>query len=234
MSLWQRFFGKKAREKFLEFNPISSNWRVVSWNMDLKDAGVREWKIEVQKPQSTVITYTQGSEVEVAFFEDQKLVAREASSEYADLMNLAIHSTLKHSIEDNYSFMTEPVSGATTADFQSEGKALLWIQATFETLRRALKRVEDDPSLILTGAVFSGTVPDTDQRVLRVLIFSIDIFLYMRPDHSLQVVVFDDKNLGHGGSKTPSFQQIIKVTKPQFYDEIVKLVHHLAMVGEIH
>jgi hypothetical protein len=234
MSFWKRFFGKKAREQFLEFNPMGSSWRVVSWNMDLKDAGVRQWKIEVQKPQSTVITYTRSSETEVAFFEDQKLTSRESSEELADLMNLAIHSTLKHSLEDNYSFMTEPVSGATTADFQTEGKALLWIQATFETLKRALKRVEDDSSLVLTGAIFSGTVPDTDQRVLRVLIFSLDIFLYMRPDQSLQVVIFDDKNLGHGNSKAPSFQQIIKVTKPQFYDEIVKLVHHLAMVGEIH
>ena len=60
-----------------------------------------------------------------------------------------------------------------------------------------------------------------------------DIFCYFQNDMSLQIAIFDDKNQGHGSAKTASFQQIIKVTKPQIYDEKVKLVHRIAMVGEI-
>jgi hypothetical protein len=148
-------------------------------------------------------------------------------------MNLSIHSTLKYSMEINHEFMTTPVSGATTLDFQSEARALQWIQASFGTLTRALDNFTQRSDLILTAAVFSGIVPDSGENVLRILAFNLDIFFYMKQDLSLQIVIFDDKNMGQGGAKTPTFQQQIKVTKPQFYDEIVKLVHRIAMVGEI-
>jgi len=110
---------------------------------------------------------------------------------------------------------------------------LQWIQASFGTLLRALQSFQNNKELILTGACFSGKVPDTQEEVLRVMAFNLDIFYYLRPDSSLHIVIFDDKDRGHGTSKNPSFQQIIKVTKPQFYDEIIKLLYELAKVGEI-
>ena len=184
-----------------------------------------------------VIHWEKRQHEEVKFFEGTKLERKRrlppGDEEFKALMNLSIHSTLKYSIEFNHEFMVTPVPGATTMDIQNETRALQWIQATFGTLTRALDSMNNRPDLILTAACFSGKVPESGEDVLRVIAFNLDIFFYLREDYSLQIVVFDDKNMGHGESKTPTFQQIIKVTKPQFYDEITKLLHKLAQVGEI-
>jgi len=230
-------FGKDPKELFLAFNPLNSYWRVVTWNFDVKEAGLRRWTIEVHGAKEKIIHWEKKSKHQLYFYEGQKLLRKrkfpEDPNEFMDLMNLALHSTLKYSIETNHEFMVTPVPGATAMDIQNETRALQWIQATFTTLNRALDSLEKNPSMILTGACFSGKTPDTNEDVLRLIVFNLDIFYYLREDKSLQIVVFDDKNLGHGESKSPTFQQIIKVTKPQFYDEITKLLHRLAQVGEI-
>jgi hypothetical protein len=148
-------------------------------------------------------------------------------------MNLAIHSTIKHGLESHQDFMLLPVSGATALDMQAETRALQWIQASFGTLNRALDKLKSDGDLILSAVFFSGNVPESEEKVVRLIAFNLDIFYYLRPDNSLQIVVFDDKGEGHGQSKTPSFQQIIKVTKPQFYDEIIKLLSKISQIGEL-
>lgn len=230
-------FGKDPKELFLEFNPLNSYWRVVTWNFDLKVPGTRQWTVEVHGTKDKIIHWDRNRKHELSFYEGQRIIRKKkfpaAPEEFMALMNLALHSTLKYSIETNHEFMVTPVLGATTMDIQNETRALQWIQATFATLTRALDGLRKNPSLILTGACFSGKSPDTKEDVLRLIAFNLDIFYYLREDKSLQIVVFDDKNLGHGETKTPTFQQIIKVTKPQFYDEITKLIHHLAQVGEI-
>lgn len=231
-------FGKDPKDLFLSFNPMGSHWRVVTWNFDLDDPSLRKWTIEVHSHQGArIIHWVKGTHEEVLFFEGTKLERKrripERDDELKALMNLSIHSTLKYGVEVNHEFMVTPVSGATTQDIQNETKALLWIQATFETLTRALDGMKNKRELILTAACFSGKVPESGEDVLRIIAFNLDIFFYMRSDYTLQIVVFDDKNLGHGEAKSPTFQQIIKVTKPQFYDEITKLLHKLAQVGEI-
>lgn len=235
MNLWKKIFGKNAKDLFLEFDPKGSNWRIVTWNFDLDDPKKRRYTVEIQGVENKTIQWERMNGDNVYFFDDQKLIERKKISgpELKDLMNLTIHSTLKHSVEANHEFMVTPVTGATTQDYQNESRALQWIEASFGTLTRAIESLKNDPNLILTAACFSGIVPDTGERVLRVLVFNLDIFYYLRDDHTLQIVVFDDKNLGHGQSKTPTFQQIIKVTKPQFYDEITRLILRLAQVGEL-
>lgn len=238
MSLWSRFFGDDPKSLFFKFAPHSSTWRVVSWNFDLSGGSERRWVVELESAgKKSSIQWQKGSVEEVLFFEDQRLIRKrripEGSEELKTLMNLAVHSTLKFSLEENHEFMVTPVPGATTLDMQNEARALEWIKASFMTLSRALDRLAEDKSLILTGAFFAGIEPESGNRVLRIIAFNLDLFLYLRDDSSLQIVVFNDKDLGHGKAKEPSFQQIIKVTKPQFYDEIVKLVHRLAVVGEI-
>lgn len=235
MSIWKKIFGKNAKDLFLEFDPIGSNWRIVTWNFDLDGAKKRRFTVEIQGTENKTIQWEKLNGENVYFFDDQTLIKREKvkDQEMKSLMNITIHSTLKHSVESNYEFMVTPVTGATTQDYQNEARALQWIEASFGTLTRALESLKKDPNLILTGACFSGIVPDTGERVLRVLVFNLDIFYYLRDDQTLQIVVFDDKNMGHGQSKTPTFQQIIKVTKPQFYDEITKLILRLAQVGEL-
>lgn len=231
-------FGKDPKDLFLAFNPMGSNWRVVTWNFDLPDSSLRRWTIEVHAHEKAkIIHWEKGHHEELRFFEGTSLERKrripENDEEFKALMNLSIHSTLKYGIETNHEFMVTPVSGATTQDIQNETRALQWIQATFMTLARALDNMKKSSDLILTAACFSGKVPESGEEVLRIIAFNLDIFFYMRTDFTLQIVVFDDKNLGHGEAKSPTFQQIIKVTKPQFYDEITKLLHKLAQVGEI-
>lgn len=236
MSLFD-FFGKDPRSLFLDFTPQDSSWRVVSWNFDLKNPRERLWTLEVHNESRESIEWSRLEHQEVKFFKNEKLIRKrripENNKEFRELMNLSIHSTLKYSMESQHEFLLTPVSGATTADFQNETRALQWLQASFGTLMRSLEQFKERPDLILTAAVFSGLEPSSGQNVLRIMAFNLDIFCYFHPDFSLQIAVFDDKDLGHGGAKTPSFQQIIKVTKPQIYDEIVKLVHRIATVGEI-
>ncbi|HXH32312.1 MAG TPA: hypothetical protein VNJ01_16045 [Bacteriovoracaceae bacterium] len=241
MNLWKIFFGKDPKDHFLGFDPSASSWRSVTWNFDLESPRMRQWTIEVHQQSVKVIEWSKEDATELKFFDGSQLTGKkrmqQTDAELLALMNISIHSTLKQSLEGNQEFMLTPVSGATTLDFQNEARALQWIQTSFTTLSGALKNLSKDSSLILTAAFFSGVAPEAggekSDPVLRIIVFNLDITLYLRMDFSLHIIIFDDKNLGHGESKTPVFQQIIKVTKPQFYDEIVKLLHHLAQVGEI-
>lgn len=237
MSLWDLFGSRDPKELFLDYNPQGTHWRVVTWNFDLPDPSIRKWTVEVHGAKTKIIHWEKNGGEELRFFEGKGLVRKRKmklpNDELRALMNISLHSTLKYSLEVNHEFMVTPVSGATTQDMQNESRSLQWIQATFGTLIRALDSMKNKKDLILTGACFAGRTPDTDEEVVRVIAFNLDIFYYLRSDFSLQIVVFDDKDLGHGESKAPTFQQIIKVTKPQFYDEITKLLHRLAQVGEI-
>lgn len=236
MGFWKNIFHRpKLRERFLSFTPGEASWQVVSWNFDLQHSGSRKWSLEVHKQeQKQTIEFSSGSSSRVTFGNNDLTQTYIADVEATALMNLAIHSTIKQGLESHHEFMLMPVSGVTTLDYQQEMRALQWLQASFETLGRALDKMPNSTHLILTGAFFSGTPPKSKDKVLRVLVFNLDIFFYMREDGSLQVIVFDDKNLGHGSAESATYQQIIKVTKPQFYDEIVKLVHRIASVGEVH
>lgn len=231
------FLGKNPRQLFLEFTPMDSTWRVVSWNFDLKNPTDRQWTLEVIKKETESIEWLKSGHEELKFFKNERLIRKRRipadRAELKDLMNLALHSTLKESLESHHEFLLTPVSGVTTADYQNEARALQWLQTSFGTMMNALDKFATRPDLILTAAVFSGLEPQANMRVLRIMAFNLDIFCYFQADFTLQIAVFDDKNMGHGGAKSPSFQQIIKVTKPQIYDEIVKLVHRIATVGEI-
>ena len=231
------FFRSNPRKLFLEFDPSASHWSVINWNFDLKDPSHRLWSLEINKDASQSIEWSRTDIDEFRFFKAGKLVQKgivpKRDTELKELMNLSLHATLKQSLESHHEFLLSPVSGATSMDYQNEARAKQWLEASFGTLMRALDQFNNRPDLILTAAFFSGVEPETKTKVLRILAFNLDIFCYFLEDFSLQIAVFDDKNQGLGSAKTPAFQQIIKVTKPQIYDEIVKLVHRIATVGEI-
>lgn len=228
MSIWERFFGKKLDQYFLAFSPAGSSWSVVSWNQPFGHVVIEVHKDIVEKFQWEKAGGT------IAYFKDDRLEAKGKSDQTLRAsMNIALHSTLKLGLENHRPFLLEAVSGATALDVQAEGRSLQWIQASFGTLSRALDKFQVDPQLVLGCSVFMGKEPASGEHVVRVLAFNLDIFYYFKADHSLQIIVFDDKDLGHGESKTPVFQQIIKVTKPQFYDEITKLVNKIAVLGEL-
>lgn len=238
MSFWRRFFqSNNPRDLFFKFNPAGSTWRVVHWNAELEKSHHRNLTLEVQGQQHEIIRWDNfGEKSELRFYRDDGLLLKtktHADDELKHLMNIGLHSLLKFSLEGDQPFMLEPVSGVTAMDFQNEARAQQWIQASFGTLMRAMDQFENKSDLILTASIFSGKVPDSQEHVLRVLAFNLDIFYYLEAEGNLRIMIFDDKDKGHGVSKTPAFHQIIKVTKPQFYDEISKLVHRIAKVGEI-
>jgi hypothetical protein len=237
MSFWKSFTGPDPKDLFLSFDPHGARFSSVTWNFDLKTAGERRYMVEVHNENKVTIDWHRGQFEEVRFMRDGKLIRKRRipseRQEFLQLMNLAVHGTIIAGLEQHKDFVVTPVSGATTMDYESEGRALQWIQASFGTLSRALKKMKDDSHLILSGAFFSGEEPTTGDKVLRLIAFNLDILFYFQNDQSLRILVFDDKNMGHGQSRNPSFQQIIKVTKPQFYDEMIRLTHEVATVGEL-
>jgi hypothetical protein len=237
MSFWKSFSGPDPKELFLSFDPYGAKFSSVTWNSDLKKGGERRYMVEVHKENKITIDWYRNEKEEVNFLSDGKLIRKRRipseRKEFLDLMNLSVHGTIIAGLEQHKDFVLTPVSGATTMDYDSENRALQWIQASFGTLSRALKKMKEDNSLILTAAFFSGEEPASGEKVLRLIAFNLDIIFYFQNDDSLRVLVFDDKNMGHGQTSNPSFQQIIKVTKPQFYDEIIKLTHEVATVGEL-
>lgn len=237
MSIWDSFRGPDPKELFLNFDPHGSSFSSVTWNFDLKPVGERRYMVEVQKTKKETIDWHRSRNEEVSFLQNGKLVRKRripaGRNEFVQLMNLAVHGTIIAGLEEHKEAVMSPVSGATTLDYESEARFLQWVQASFGTLSRALKKIKDDQTMILTGAFFSGLEPETNEKVLRLIAFNLDVIFYFQNDDSMRILVFDDKNLGHGQSRNPSFQQIIKVTKPQFYDEIIKLTHEVATVGEL-
>lgn len=228
---WFHFFKKDPKELFLNLRPDLAKWKVVSWNL-------KEWSIELSGEESKSSRWlNRDGKEELHFFSSSKselaMRVKDQREELKSMFNLATHLTLKTALEERYAIILEPVSGATALDFQNEQRALQWIQASFGTLNRALEQFKTKSDLVLTGIFFSGSEPESGKEVTRLLIFNLDIFLYFEEDFSMRVIIFDDKDLGHGSSKQPSFQQIIKVTKPQIYDEISKLVQAIANIGEV-
>jgi hypothetical protein len=237
MSIGDFFRSRDPKELFLDFDPVGSVFSSVTWNYDLAGVGERRYMAEIQKTHKETIDWYQSSTEEVRFFRDGKILRKKRVTkerdEFVKLMNLSMHGTIVQGLEIHKEFVTTLVSGVTTLDYESEAKSLQWIQASFGTLSRALKKVRNEEGMILTAAFFSGLEPSTQEKVLRLIAFNLDIIFYFQKDDSLRILIFDDKNLGQGQAKNPSFQQIIKVTKPQFYDEIIKLTHEVATVGEL-
>ena len=228
MNFLGRFFAN-PRDLFKELPVNQSEWTVITWNWDLQDINDRRSTIELTGEHNHQVILSRD---ELLFVEDKKVRAFPSKNqkELKDLFNLATHLSVKNSLESCQSFMRETMDG----DLNEETRTLQWLQASFKTLEGALKRLSENPELILTAAFFSGVNPELKQQVLRVICFNLDINFFMQEDGLLRVVVFDDKNLGHGSQKTASLNQIIRLTKPLFYDEITKLMHQLTTVGEVH
>ncbi len=153
MSIWDLFGSKDPKDLFLDYNPQGSHWRVVTWNFDLEKPLTRKWTVEVHGEKTKIIHWEKNETEELSFFEGRGLVRKRKMKlphdQFKALMNIALHSTLKYSLEINHEFMVTPVSGATTQDMQNESRSLQWIQATFGTLVRALDSMKNKKDLIL-------------------------------------------------------------------------------------
>jgi hypothetical protein len=237
MNFFSIFFKPKLKDFFLSFDPSRFDWRVVAWNLNLQDSSSRTYSIELKGEKITSVEWTRSKFSSLRVAKDKGKIFKKLSgndqSDYARMMNLAIHSTILAGLDELKPLILQPVSGVTAPDFQSESKALEWLKVSFTTLNNALEKIGTDSNLILTAGFFCGLQPDTGEKVLRLLALNLDIFYYFLDDNSLRIVIFNDKDQGHGSAKSPIFHQIIKVTKAQFYDEIIKLINKLAIAGEV-
>ena len=227
MNFLSRFF-TDPKDLFKQLPVNHSEWTVLTWNWDLHDVSERRRTLELNNEHHYQVAL---NKEELIFVQDKKVKAFpfKDEKEIKDRFNLACHLSVKHSLESTQSFMRKTMEG----DLNEETRTLQWLQASFKTLEGALKRVEENPDLILTAAFFSGINPELKQQVLRLICFNLDINFFMQEDGLLRIVVFDDKNLGHGSQKTANLNQIIRLTKPLFYDEITKLLNQLTTVGEV-
>lgn len=227
MNFFKRLL-KNPKDLFAELPAQDSEWTVLTWNWDLKNSQERKVALELNNKTSTKTIW---NNKELIFSKEGKVSAynHKNDKELKDLFNLASHIAVKSSIESHYDFMKK----TSEADINTETRALQWIQASFKTLEGALNKVAKDPESILVAAFFSGVHPEMGQSLLRLICFNLDINYFMLEDGSLRIVVYNDKNLGHGHQSEPSFHQIIKLTKPLFYDEMIKLLQQVTSVGEI-
>jgi hypothetical protein len=238
-----KFFINKKKEKLKKYlDQIYLNdqsWSVISWNLNFVNESERGLLIEhfIDSLKLRVLYRFNPIDLKSVEWEENFTKKINASGlegrELADSLNLVIHGLVASALEFNKSFVMRAVPGATTLDLQMELKALEWIKTSFKVLSMALDKIKSDTTLILTGAIFFGIEPQSQKRILRILAMNLDIFYYFEEDDSLRVVIFNDKNQGHGSSQEPAFHQIIKVTKPQFYDEIIKLINKFAVAGEL-
>ncbi len=228
------------KSHLLKIHPEDFSWRVVSFSFDGGGYDLRHTKIQLQKANSEwLIQYPhqQKSTYPLVIVNNgNKTTWHPSSLEFEDqkILNLFLHETIRVSMEETLDFMRAPVSGVTSADYQSEAQALKWFEVSLSVLLRAMDKFDKDSSLVLTGCFFAGRRIENNERIIRLIIFNLDIFFYLQEDNSLRVMVFDDKDKGHGAGKTPVLQQIIKVTKPQFYDQIIHILQRITQHGEFH
>lgn len=228
------------KQNLLQIHPRDFSWRVVSFSFETNSYDLRNTKIQLQNQQKEWLLqfpHKKNSTFPLMISSDQKRKTWHPSSlEFEDqkVLNLFLHETMRVSMEEMLDFMRAPVTGVTTVDYQNEAQYLKWFEVSLNVLARALDKFEKDPSLILTGCFFAGKRPENDERLVRLIIFNLDIFFYLQSDNSLRVLIFDDKDKGHGSGQTPVFQQIIKVTKPQFYDQMILILQRITQYGELH
>ena len=225
MNFFKHFF-QKPQDHFKKLAVADSQWTVLTWNWDLQSESDRRATLELNGEEQVRVIWSK-SEVTFTHNDSVKAYPHKNDKALIDLFNLARHLSVKESLKSHEEFMRQTSEG----DIANETRALQWIQASFTTLAGALKKVGNDPDLILTCSFFSGVSPQLSQRVLRLICFNLDINYFMLEDGSLRIVVFDDKGQGHGSQQQPSFHQIIKLTKPLFYDEMIKLLQQVTSVG---
>jgi len=236
------FFKNRLRNKLKDILIHSVvdhfTWVAVTWNLNLEKKKLRTLGFDLQGVNSLLLQWHRDQEESISFSteldKNKKLIFDSSDkTEFHPILNLKTHEVIASALEEFKEFVLTPVSGVTALDFQEEQRYLEWLKTTFKVLNSALDKIQADKDLILTAGFFSGIEPQSGKKVVRILAMNLDVFYYFEEDFSLKVVVFNDKNLGHGSAQSPVFHQNIKVTKPQFYDEIIKVVNKIAVVGEI-
>ncbi|MDD0852825.1 hypothetical protein HBN50_06950 [Halobacteriovorax sp. GB3] len=109
-------------------------------------------------------------------------------------------------------------------DFEGETKAHEWIRVSFEVLKRALEEAKKKEDLLVEYRLFMGRRPNSNENLIRLLAYNLDITYHFRSNGDLQVIIYNDKNASRGSAKEPSLSVIFKAMKNQAYDELINLL----------
>lgn len=142
------------------------------------------------------------------------------------------HLCLEHALELLKDCARVHVSGVTTPELTSEGKALQWLQATLKVLSNALESCERDPEKLVQASLFLGKKDEKSLPLFRAVVFNLDITAGFDAEGALGVVVFDDKNNGAGTSRTPALEARFKALKPPVLDEFIRLTEAVMKATE--
>lgn len=130
---------------------------------------------------------------------------------------LFTHLCLKESFTPLKTSSLLPVSGQTSASLQEESKGLQWIQTSFRVLEAALENCERNKDQLVVASL------KLDQANMAFQIFNLDINVAFLSEGIMRVVIFDDKNQGHGSAKSPSLEVDFATLKPAVLDELIKI-----------
>lgn len=118
-------------------------------------------------------------------------------------------------------------------DFEGETKAHEWIRVSFEVLKKALEEAKNKEDLIVEYRLFMGKRPKSEENLIRLLAYNLDITYLFHSNGDLQVIVYNDKNAQRGSSKEPALSVIFKALKNQAYDELIHLLSVCANCSSI-
>ncbi|MBY0517643.1 MAG: hypothetical protein K2P81_12075 [Bacteriovoracaceae bacterium] len=138
---------------------------------------------------------------------------------------LFTHLCFESSFENLKSSALSGNSGVTTPDLTQEGRALQWLQTSFKVLTGALEKCEKNTDQLIQASFYLGRKTSNEPMLFRAVIFNLDITALFDEDGALGVIVFDDKNLGAGSSRTPALEAKFKALKPPVLDEFIRLTH---------
>ncbi len=107
-------------------------------------------------------------------------------------------------------------------------KALEWIKVSFAILEKAIIESLTNAEMLFQLMMFFGKNPKGDLHQFRIIVFNLDIEITLTPQNSLSILIFNDKNLGYGATKSPSLRGEFRHRKKEIFDEIIKLLSVLS------
>ena len=136
---------------------------------------------------------------------------------------LYTHASMQAVVEGLKIEALKNAGGVTTPELTQEGRALEWLKASFKVLTQAVESCQAERSKLLQASFFIGEQAPGTPWLFRAVVFNLDVTAAFDADGTLGVVIFDDKNLGSGSSRTPALEAKFKALKPPVVDEFIRL-----------
>lgn len=226
------FNRKLTQEKYLELlantDLKKTNWLAIAKNQTKKDAFIHEVSINLEGEEQLSLTYLKKeNECEIncsvnKFKNKFGLFSDEANFAQKNT-DLFIHELLDLYIK-RYINLLKTSDEKLATDPAGEQKGHEWLRVSFEVLKRAIDHAKSEDDLLFDPVLFMGQRPGTNEEVLRLLCYNLDINYQFLSDGTIHVRVYDDKNKEREENKKPSFHAVFIGMKNQVFDEMIKLL----------